>query len=61
VEDRSRDQIEYSEEDPMIRERFESELSKRGEKSLMPAEIYSNRDYQWEFKGEYAKPAESAR
>ena len=56
VEDRSRDQIEYSDEDPMIRERFESELGKRGEKSLMPEEIYSNREYQWSFSGQYSKP-----
>ncbi|MFN0072161.1 MAG: cupin domain-containing protein [Chloroflexota bacterium] len=56
VEDRARDQIEYSDEDPMIRERFESELAKRGQKSLMPAEIYENREYKWEFKEQYAKP-----
>jgi hypothetical protein len=29
VEDRARDQIEYPDEDPMIRERFESELGRR--------------------------------
>lgn len=61
VEDRARDQIEYSDEDPMIRERFESELAKRGQKSLMPEEIYSNRDYQWAFKADYSKPEESVR
>jgi len=51
IEDMDRDQIEYANEDPMVRERFESELSKRGLTTLMPAEAYANRDYQWAYAG----------
>jgi hypothetical protein len=47
VEDRAKDQIEYPDEDPWIRRRFEEELGKRGLKSLMPAEAYVDRDYEW--------------
>lgn len=47
VEDRAKDQIEYPDEDPWIREKFAEELGKRGVKSLMPDEAYSNRDYEW--------------
>jgi len=47
VEDRAKDQIEYPDEDPWIREKFEEELGKRGLKSLMPDEAYTNRDYEW--------------
>jgi mannose-6-phosphate isomerase-like protein (cupin superfamily) len=47
VEDRAKDQIEYPNEDPFIRKKFEEELSKRGVKSLMPDEAYSNPDYEW--------------
>jgi hypothetical protein len=49
VEDRARDQIEYPDEDPMIRGRFESELGRRGLASLMPDEAYQNRDYEWSY------------
>jgi oxalate decarboxylase/phosphoglucose isomerase-like protein (cupin superfamily) len=45
VEDRARDQIEYVDEDPAVRELFESELSKRGLTSLIPEEAYTQRDY----------------
>jgi hypothetical protein len=41
------DQIEYPDEDPWIRQTFESELAKRGLKSTMPGEAYSDRDYEW--------------
>ncbi|HEY7062783.1 MAG TPA: cupin domain-containing protein [Chloroflexota bacterium] len=51
VEDRARDQIEYVDEDPFIRDKFESELARRGLQSAMPAEAYANRDYQWSYKG----------
>lgn len=47
VEDRAKDQIEYPDEDPFIRQKFEAELSQRGVKSLMPAEAYTNRDFEW--------------
>lgn len=49
VEDRARDQIEYPDEDPSIRARFEAELGKRGLTSLMPDEAYRNRDYEWSY------------
>ncbi len=47
VEDRAKDQIEYPDEDPWIRKKFEEELAKRGLKSLVPDEAYANRDYEW--------------
>jgi mannose-6-phosphate isomerase-like protein (cupin superfamily) len=40
-------QIEYPDEDPMVRETFEKELAKRGVKSLMPEQCYT--DYDFEF------------
>jgi hypothetical protein len=33
----------------MIRERFEAELAKRNLKSLMPADAYGNKQYQWDY------------
>jgi oxalate decarboxylase/phosphoglucose isomerase-like protein (cupin superfamily) len=47
VEDRAKDQIEYPREDPFIRRKFEEELAKRGIKSIMPEECYTNPDYEW--------------
>ncbi len=47
IEDRAKDQIEYPDEDPWIRKKFAEELGKRGVKSLMPDEAYTNRDYEW--------------
>ena len=47
VEDRAKDQIEYPDEDPFIRKKFEEELAKRGVASVMPAEAYTNRNYAW--------------
>jgi oxalate decarboxylase/phosphoglucose isomerase-like protein (cupin superfamily) len=44
-----RHQIEYPFEDPWVRERFQSELAKKGLESLMPAEAYENPDFEWEF------------
>lgn len=41
AEDRKRDQIEYPDEDPAVRQRFEAELVKRGVRSLMPEEAYT--------------------
>jgi gentisate 1,2-dioxygenase len=49
VEDRAKDQIEYVDEDPWIREYFEAELAKRGLKSLMPQQAYVDRDYEWDY------------
>ena len=47
VEDRSRDQIEYTREEPWVKEMFIEELAKQGLKNLMPDEIYTNPDYVW--------------
>jgi hypothetical protein len=43
-------QIDYTREDPFVREKFESELAKRGVKSLMPDEAYQIKDYQWKYR-----------
>jgi quercetin dioxygenase-like cupin family protein len=43
----ARDQIEYPDEDPVIRQRFEEELRKRGLTSLMREEAYRDRKYRW--------------
>jgi len=45
----ARDQIEYPEEDPFIREKFESELAARGLTTLMPSQAYSEPDYKWDY------------
>ena len=50
VGDLSNDQIEYSDEDPWIREKFEGELVQRNRKSSMPDEAYKERDYQWDYR-----------
>jgi mannose-6-phosphate isomerase-like protein (cupin superfamily) len=42
-------QIEYPQEDPMIRERFESELAKRGLKSVMPDQAYKDMSFEWDY------------
>ncbi|MEA2640842.1 MAG: hypothetical protein QOF51_2236 [Chloroflexota bacterium] len=42
-------EIQYPDEDPFIREKFESELAKRGHTSLMPPEAYTDRDYLWDY------------
>jgi hypothetical protein len=44
--------IEYVDEDPVIRQTFEAELAKRGVKSLMPEAAYRDRNFEWEYKGE---------
>ena len=43
------DQVEYPDEEPWIREMFKEELGKRGLESLMPEEVYVNRDFRWEY------------
>ena len=45
--ERARDQIEYPDEDPIMRQRFDEELAKRGLKSLMPEEAYRDKDHQF--------------
>lgn len=48
VVDPAVNQIEYADEDPMVRETFERELANRGLTSLMAPEAYTDRNYQWE-------------
>jgi len=43
----ARNQIEYPDEDPWIRQTFEKELARRGLLSLMPDEAYRDPKYQW--------------
>jgi hypothetical protein len=45
VQDRAKDEIDYPDEEPWIREKFESELTKRGLTSLMPEDAYKFRNY----------------
>ena len=49
VEDLSRDQIEYPNEDSWIRQLFEAELAKRGLRSEMPDGAYQDVNYQWSY------------
>ena len=41
--------IEYPDEDPWMRQNFEQELARRGLKSEMPAECYTDYDYKWDY------------
>lgn len=50
ITNREEDQIEYPDEDPWIRQRFEEELARRGVKSRMPAEAYRDRDFEWDYR-----------
>ena len=47
VQDRAKDQIEYPNEDPWIREKFEEELKKRGLTSLVPDQAYKDPNFEW--------------
>ncbi|MBM2810672.1 MAG: hypothetical protein HW416_1431 [Chloroflexi bacterium] len=47
VEDLARDQIEYTDEDPWIRQTFEAKLAEKGLSSGMPEEAYLDRSYKW--------------
>jgi mannose-6-phosphate isomerase-like protein (cupin superfamily) len=49
IDDPARDQIEYPDEDPWIRQTFESELAKRGLTSIMPEEAYRVRGFEWDY------------
>ena len=49
VQDRIRDVVEYPNEEPWIREKFEDELTQRGLTSLMPAEAYRSQEYEWAY------------
>jgi len=51
LENRQRDQIEYPDEEPRVREKFEAELTKRGLKSRMPEEAYKDRSFEWSYDG----------
>ncbi len=42
-------QIEYPDEDPWIKQTFEKELDKRGLTSLMPEEVFKDRNYKWKY------------
>jgi oxalate decarboxylase/phosphoglucose isomerase-like protein (cupin superfamily) len=42
-------QIEYPNEEPFIRDKFESTLAQRGLRSLMPPEAYKNPRYEWSY------------
>lgn len=52
VANMSRNQIEYPDEDPWIRETFASELAKRGLESIMPEQAYQDRDFEWTYEGD---------
>ena len=47
IEDRAKDMIEYVDEDPWIREKFEGELAKGGLTTLMPPDAYTVKSYNW--------------
>jgi quercetin dioxygenase-like cupin family protein len=47
VEDKEKDQIEYTDEDPFIRRKFEQELAQRNIKSLMPDGAYRDANFEW--------------
>ncbi len=51
VEDRQRDQIEYPDEDPWIRQTFEGQLAQRGLTSRMPEIAYKDRTHEWDYSG----------
>jgi oxalate decarboxylase/phosphoglucose isomerase-like protein (cupin superfamily) len=44
-----RHQIEYPDEDPWVRDYFQSELAKRGLESLMPDQCYEDPNFEWEY------------
>ncbi len=51
VKNRQRDQIEYPDEEPWIREKFEAELARRELQSIMPDGAYQDRGFEWKYEG----------
>ena len=49
VQDPTEDQIDYSREEPWVRQKFEEELRKRGTTSLMPDDAYKIPNYEWTY------------
>jgi oxalate decarboxylase/phosphoglucose isomerase-like protein (cupin superfamily) len=49
VENPGQNSIQYPDEEPWIRARFEEELAKRELTSLMPEEAYQDRNYEWDY------------
>ena len=49
LQDRADRQIEYVDEDPWIRQKFEEELAVHGGKLLMPDEAYTDRSFEWDY------------
>ena len=49
IEDLARDQIEYPEEDAVVRQTFEAELAKRGLTTLMPEQAYQDPKFEWDY------------
>ena len=47
IEDRAKDMIEYVDEDPWIRQKFEGELARGGLTTLMPPDAYTVKSYNW--------------
>ena len=45
-------EIHYADEDPWVRQTFEAELAKRGVKSQMPPQLYTDPDFKWEAPGD---------
>ena len=50
--DPARDQIEYPDEDPWIRQKFQDELAQRGLASSMPDEAYQDPRFEWTYNEE---------
>ena len=49
IEDLARDQIEYPEEDAVVRQTFEAQLAKRGLTTLMPEQAYQDPKFEWDY------------
>jgi gentisate 1,2-dioxygenase len=49
LQDRADRQIEYPNEDPWIRQKFEEECVRNGTTSQMPEEAYQDCDYNWAY------------
>jgi len=52
VQDPQRDTIQYPDEEPWIRAKFEEELAKRGLTSQMPEIAYRDANYEWDYGNE---------